>query len=181
MRPVFFYQPSSAVTASDAGWRWRWWLCAWAPVVLAIGVIYTESTGTFSAQNTSGWLRPVFERWLGVMADGKWDIVHHYIRKTGHFVGYGAVGFTFLRAWLHTLNRRVAGSLTAWRVQSSLLAIFSTALVASADEFHQTLLPSRSGSPVDVLLDTAGASALCVLVWLLCWCGRSETRTAADA
>jgi VanZ family protein len=37
--------------------------------------------------------------------------------------------------------------------------------VASADEFHQTLLPNRTGSPYDVLLDCSGAIALQLLVY----------------
>jgi VanZ family protein len=151
----------------------------WAPVVVAIGVICIESTGAFSSQHTSGWLRPIVERLLGHIDDIVWGNLHHYIRKTGHFLGYGAVGFTFLRAWLHTLDRRGRRSLTAWRLQSSLLAILSTALVASGDEFHQTFIPSRTGSPMDVLLDTIGALTLCLLVWLVCWIRRSEARAAS--
>ncbi len=65
-------------------------------------------------------------------------------------------------------------TLIAWRVEATILAIFSTALVASADEFHQSFLPSRTGTPLDVLLDTTGASALCLLVWLICWTGRTQ-------
>jgi VanZ family protein len=37
------------------------------------------------------------------------------------------------------------------------LALVGTALVASWDEWHQTLLPNRTGSPWDVLLDCCGA------------------------
>jgi len=167
MRPVFFYKPSNAATAPESGWQWG--LRVWAPVVIAIGVICIESTGKFSSQNTSGWLRPFVERILGAMTDVAWGDLHHFIRKTGHFIGYGAVGFTFLRAWLHTLDRRGVRTLVAWRVQSAVLAILSTAVVACGDEFHQTFIPSRSGSPMDVLLDTTGALMLCLLVWLACW------------
>jgi len=179
MRPVFFYKPSLPTTPPDAGWRW--WLRAWAPVVIAIAVICTESTDLFSSQNTSGWLRPVVERLFGHFNDATWANVHHYIRKTGHFVGYGTVGFTFLRAWLYTLDRRGPRPLLAWRLRSSLLAILSTALIASGDELHQTFIPSRSGSPLDMLLDTSGACTLCLLVWLLCWSRRVEPRIAPIA
>jgi VanZ family protein len=179
MRPVFFYQPSNPTTAPESGWGW--WLRVWAPVVIAIGVICAESTGTFSAQNTSGWLRPIFERLFGVMTEDAWGNLHHLIRKSGHFVGYGTVGFTFLRAWLHMLDRRGVRKLATWRIQSALLAILSTALVASADEIHQTFLPSRCGSPLDVLLDSTGALTLCLLVWLLFWCRRTESCTATGA
>jgi VanZ family protein len=169
MRPVFFYKPTSS--HSDTGWRW--WVNVWAPVVLAIAVICIESTATFSSQNTSGWLRPVVQRLVGAMNDSTWDFVHHAIRKSGHFVGYGTVGFTFLRAWLYTLGRRGPTALLPWRLESTILAILSTAIVACGDEFHQSFIPSRTGTLVDVLLDTAGATTLCVLVWLICWSGRN--------
>jgi VanZ family protein len=165
MRSVFFSRPQRQSTVAG----WHWWFRVWAPVAIAITVICIESTGTFSAQNTSSWLRPIFERWFGVIQDSTWDSFHHHLRKTGHFVGYGTVGFTFLRAWLHTLDRRRQKTLLSWRLQSSILAIFSTAIVASCDEFHQSFLPSRTGTPIDVLLDSAGAIALCLLVWLVCW------------
>ena len=167
MRPVFFLKSQRQLAPDIADSRW--WLNVWAPVVIAIAVICIESTGTFSAQNTSGWLRPIFERIFGVMQDSTWDPLHHYLRKTGHFVGYGTVGFTFLRAWLHTLDRHGRGSLPSWRLEAAVLAIFSTAIVASCDEFHQTFLPSRTGTPVDVLLDTTGACTMCLLVWIICW------------
>jgi VanZ family protein len=129
--------------------------------VIAIAIICVESTDTFSSQNTSSFLRPILQRWFGHINDSSWDLYHHYLRKSGHFVGYGLVAFAFLHAWLHTLDRRAIGSLLEWRIKSSLLAILSTAFIAS-----------RTGSPYDVLLDTAGASALCLLVWLICWSRR---------
>jgi len=165
VRAVFFYKESERTTGADS----RWWLRVWLPVVIAVAVICTESTETFSAQNTSSWLRPIFERIFGAFQDATWDSFHHYLRKSGHFVGYGTVGFTFLRAWLYTLDLRAQSRLLMWRVRSSLLAILSTAIVAAGDEFHQTFLPGRTGTPTDVLLDTAGACAMCLLVWLICW------------
>jgi VanZ family protein len=173
MRSVFFYKPPRR-SSSDDGSDWRWWLKVWLPVAIAIAIICIESTDTFSSEHTSGWLRPIIERWLGAFSDARWETFHHYFRKTGHFVGYGTVGFTFLRAWLHTLAQRGRTSLFTWRLESTILAIFSTAIVASADEFHQTFIPSRTGTPVDVLLDTCGATVLCLLVWLVCWSGRTN-------
>jgi VanZ family protein len=167
MRPVFFVKSQRQLPPNLAGWRW--WLLVWAPVAIAIGIICIESTGTFSSQNTSDWLRPIFERLFGAMQDSTWELFHHYLRKTGHFIGYGTVGLTFLRAWLHTLDRHGRGLLPSWRLESAVLAIVSTAIVASGDEIHQTFLPSRTGSPVDVLLDTTGACVMCLMVWLFFW------------
>ena len=172
MRPVFFYRPLQrpAIAERDL----HWWLSVWAPVIIAIAVICIESTGTFSAENTSSWLRPIVEHIFGAISDTAWDAYHHYLRKTGHFVGYGTVAFTFLRAWLHTLGRRGASSLLSWRLESTVLTILSTATVASCDEFHQSFLPSRTGTPIDVLLDTSGACVLCLLVWIICWSRRTR-------
>lgn len=175
MPSVFFL--SQLPPPSTEKQEWHWWFSVWIPVVLAVAVICIESTGTFSAQNTSDWLRPAFQKVFGAFSDSGWDSFHHYLRKTGHFIGYGTVGFTFLRAWLHTIARRGQASLLSWRIESSILAILSTAIIASMDEFHQTFLPGRTGTPIDVMLDTAGACTLCLMVWLVCW----SRRTAAEA
>ena len=167
MHPVFFYRPGP--TASPVHGGWRWWLNVWTPAAIAVAIICSESTDTFSANNTSSWLRPIVQHLFGPMRDNSWALFHHYLRKTGHFFGYGAVAFTFLRAWLYTLEPHPRMSLFAWRRNSTLLAIASTALVASCDEYHQTFIPSRTGTLIDVFLDTAGACVLCLLVWLLCW------------
>ena len=41
-----------------------------------------------------------------------------------------------------------------------------TALVASWDEWHQTFLPNRTGSPWDVLLDCCGALVMLLIVYV---------------
>lgn len=172
MPSVFFYKQGAVSAPPDRGWRW--WFNVWIPVVVAVGVICVESTGTFSSEHTSSWLRPIFERLFGAFQDERWGELHHALRKSGHFLGYGTVGFTFLRAWLYTLGRRGVASLGAWRVEASALAVFSTALVASGDEIHQTFLPGRTGTPVDVALDSAGACAMCLVVWVIWWRRRSR-------
>ncbi len=52
-------------------------------------------------------------------------------------------------------------------IQAALLALLCTGLVASADEFHQTFIPSRTGSPRDVLLDCCGVIILEFGVYLV--------------
>jgi len=39
-------------------------------------------------------------------------------------------------------------------------------MTASADEFHQSFLPNRTGTPWDVLLDCSGALAMQLLVYV---------------
>jgi VanZ family protein len=169
VRSVFFYKPDpiELQRAHRAPARWSVWV--WLPAAIAVVCIALESTGTFSSANTSRHLRPVIEKIFGAMDDLAWDSLHHHIRKTGHFLGYGLVCLTFLRGWLLNLGMRADLNYKSWRFRSCIAAIVSTALVASADEIHQTFLPSRTGRFADVVLDTCGGATFCLLMWLVCW------------
>ena len=176
MESVFRKKPDpSEVRRYTAGWRQVW---VWLPPVIAIFVIACESTNTFSAEHTSGWLRPVFERIFGHVSDQFWSVLHHTARKSGHLSGYGMVCLTYLRAWLWTLARRPALRMWAWRVWSSVLAVGSTFCVGGLDEWHQTFISSRTGMFSDVLIDTAGGTLACLLVWVVFWNGLWGSRKA---
>lgn len=167
MLSIFFSKPDPLeLRLRTSGLRQ---LGVWLPPALALLVIATESTNTFSGANTSSWLRPIFERIFGHIDDTLWDATHHLLRKSGHVCGYGLVCLTFLRAWLITLGRRVNLEPQLWRLESCAFAVASTAVVASLDEWHQTFIPSRTGLVSDVGIDTIGAVFTCVLVWLVCW------------
>jgi VanZ family protein len=135
-----------------------YWLYVWGPVLLAIAVICIESTEFMGADHTDGPLRAVYQFLFGHVSSRRWEIIHHYIRKSGHFIGYGLVGLAWLRAWWFSLPR-------SRFVQDSLLALAGTALVAVADEYHQSFLPNRTSSPWDVLLDCCGALAMQLIVY----------------
>jgi VanZ family protein len=128
-------------------------------VALAICVIALESSTLFGADHTSGPLRWIWENIFGQVTNRRWEILHHYIRKTGHFIGYGTMGLLWLRAWWMSLPR-------ASFLLDATLALFGTAMVASADEFHQSFLPNRTGVPSDVLLDCCGAIVLQLIAYL---------------
>jgi VanZ family protein len=133
---------------------------AWLPVILAILVIAVESTPAFGSEHTSAPLRWVFEHLFGPVPDMRWYRIHHFIRKLGHFTGYGLVGVTWLRALWMTFDR--------WSfLRSSFLAVLGTALIASSDELHQTFLPNRTGMFSDVILDCTGALVLQLLVYAI--------------
>ena len=138
---------------------WRYWISTWLPVVIGIGVIVLESTEMLGADNTSVPLRRIYQFLFGQVPDANWEIIHHYLRKSGHFIGYGLTGLAWLRAWWMTLPR-------SHFLPDALLALAGTALVASCDEWHQTFLPNRTGSPWDVLLDCTGAITLQLIVYV---------------
>ena len=135
------------------------WASSWWPVAAGIAIVLMESTAAFGADRTTHPLRWLVQSLVGQMDDNTWNVIHHCIRKSGHFLGYGALGLTWLRAWLM--------SLPGFRfLMDSLLALAGTALVASCDEWHQTYLPNRTGSPWDVLLDSCGALVTLLIVYV---------------
>ena len=132
-------------------------LRAWWPAIVWIGLITFESTDFMSAQNTGSMLYALLTRLFGAINLHDFLIFHHYLRKTGHVLGYGVLAVFLLRGWRETL-----GCDHAWSWRTTLLAWIGTVFVASMDEWHQTFIPSRQGSPRDVLLD--GAAGLVFLL-----------------
>lgn len=154
----------------------------WIPALAGITVILVESTAMMSAANTSRWLLPLWTKLFGPISPERWAVVHHYIRKTGHFAGYGLVSLGFFNAWRVTLERRWPG----WPPESWLrirnaaaLALLSTVLLASWDEWHQSFIPGRTSSARDVLLDFCGALAAHLVVLTVVRLRRGRTRDRA--
>jgi VanZ family protein len=141
------------------GRDFKFWIRTWLPVLLGLCVIATESTAAFGADMTSRPLRMIYEAIFGHVADADWISIHHMIRKSGHFIGYGFLGLAWLRAWWMTLPNTIF-------LKDASLALLGTAMTASADEFHQSFLPNRTASPWDVLIDCCGAITLQVLVYV---------------
>ena len=85
---------------------------------------------------------------LRFLSNNLWDLV---VRKIGHFGVFGIFARLLCRAF--------TGS-TCW----SWKKIFTASLVLSflyacTDEYHQSFVPGRSASMIDVSIDTAGAWA----------------------
>ena len=132
-------------------------LRAWWPAFVWIGLIAFESTDFCSSENTGSLLYALLTRLFGHINFQDFLIFHHYLRKTGHVVGYGMLALLLLRGWRATLGQdRVRMGRTA------LLAWMGTVFVAALDEWHQSYIPSRTGSVWDVALDSAAG-----LVFLL--------------
>ena len=117
-----------------------------------------------SSSNTSRILYPLLHYLFGLdwMHFEHW---HFYIRKGGHVVGYGILSILAFRAWRETFPAR--GN-PLWSIRWASIAVLMTAFVASLDEWHQSFIPSRTGTPRDVALDTCAgiAAQLLVLLWL---------------
>jgi VanZ family protein len=121
---------------------------AWLPVVLWMVLMFFGSTDLMSAEHTSRFLTP-FLRWLNPdISPAAIAQVHFLVRKAAHVTEYAILTGLLFRA----LRGLMAGF---WR--PAVVALVSAMIFAAADEFHQTFVPSRTGSIYDILIDFCGA------------------------
>jgi len=148
-------------------------LKAWIAAILWLIVICIESTAYLSAHNTSRFLFPVLHYLFGMDWE-HFEPWHFFIRKSGHVVGYGLLCILLFRAWRETLP---APGNPKWTWRWATIAVLGTALVASLDEWHQSFIPSRTGTVCDVLLDTcAGIGAqMLIFLWVTLRTSRETT------
>ena len=151
-------------------------LKTWLAALLWMALIAIESTDTFSSEHTGRLLYPLLHFLMGLDV-ARFEVVHHYLRKIGHFVGFFTLSFFLFRAWRATLRLPWA---PRWALRWSAIAFCMSALVASLDEWHQTFIPSRTGAVKDVVLDSCAALTAQVLIFLyLSWKPRRMV-TAGD-
>jgi VanZ family protein len=136
-------------------------LRAWWPAAIWIGLISIESTDLFSSQNTGSVLYTLLTRLFGDINFHHFLVFHHYLRKTGHVVGYGVLSLLLLRGWRATFGR-----VRTLLLRAALLSWLGTAIVAAMDEWHQSYIPSRTGTVWDVALDTAAGVVFLMLAFL---------------
>ena len=120
--------------------------------------------------------------------------INTVLRKTGHFLGYATLSWFAFRGWMETLayqrERRLkkfglkAELHRRWHLRAAVLAVLVTLAAASLDEFHQSMLPGRTGTVRDVFLDTMGG-VFAQIVLLLYWTRKTnrdprELTTAVD-
>lgn len=106
----------------------------WAPPIALMGLIFFLSH------------QPDLSSGLGI-----WDTIG---RKLVHAAEYGLLAFLWWRALRPSLPRD----------RALALAVAICVAYAITDEVHQTFVEGRHGSPVDVLIDTAGALAVALIV-----------------
>jgi VanZ family protein len=141
---------------------------AWLPAAIGVFVIGVESSDYLSAART-GELLEYLCRWMRCGGHQNLMLENHILRKSGHFTGYGMLSLLLYRAWrltgaiLSTIRAHVRA-----RLVDVIFSLACTLAVSSADEYHQTFLPSRTGRFQDVLLDMAGAAVFLLVfqLWL---------------
>jgi VanZ family protein len=142
----------------------------WIAAGLWIVLIAIESTSYLSSANTARILYPILHFLFGIDVV-HFSIWHNYIRKTGHFVGYFTLSWLLFRAWRATLP-----SSALWALRWAGVAFLMSAFVATMDEWHQTFIPSRTGTVSDVMLDSSAALVAQIVILIFFHAGRSRKR-----
>jgi VanZ family protein len=125
------------------------------------------STGNFSAGNTSRIIGPLV---LWLFPDTSPEAlltIHAVTRKLAHLTEYALLGILAARAFRGSPGE----SLRKWWFSASLALIVVYAL---ADEYHQSFVPSRTGTIYDSLIDMAGGLAALVIVSRRDWFRRAS-------
>jgi VanZ family protein len=104
----------------------------WLPPVVLMGVIFAVSA------------QPSLDSGLGLI-----DLIG---RKLIHFAEYALLCFLWWRALASVTNPRTA----------ALWAFLIACGYAATDELHQSFVEGRHGTPVDWLIDSAGAALIAI-------------------
>lgn len=123
----------------------------WGPVILWMSFIYWMSSETFSSQNTGSVLGPILRLLVPQISPQGVDLTHAFIRKAGHMTEYFILSLLSFRAFR-------GNSASSWNCRWSFSALIIVVLWAGLDEFHQSFVPARTASAVDVGIDAAGGS-----------------------
>jgi VanZ family protein len=128
----------------------RSFLKFWLPVIAWMIFIFVGSTDLLSAEHTSRFIGP-FLRWIiPDVSNATIASVQLVVRKCAHVTEYAILAAVLFRAFRQ-------GQPRIGRVL--VLSFFIAAAYAALDEFHQSFVASRTGSPWDVTIDCIGALA----------------------
>lgn len=149
----------------------RHFLKYWLPVVVWMAVIFGASADRNSHEHSRHIFRPILLWLFPHITDEEFENVHWVLRKCAHLTVYAILGLLVFRALSHSET-----GLARWswpRVGGTLLIVF---LYAATDEFHQSFVPGRTALFSDVCIDTAGAAAGLLALWICQQVRRSKSQ-----
>ena len=129
----------------------------WIPVLIMLVFQYTFSTGSFSSSETSRFIDPILRFIIRNPTPEQHLFWHHVIRKGAHVTEYCILGVLVYRAFRLDVSRTVI---------VSVLTMLFVAVAAMMDEFHQSFVPSRGSSMIDVGWDCIGGLISLTLSWI---------------
>lgn len=125
-----------------------------------MALIFAGSTDVLAPAHTSRFLVPFLKFFFPSFDADSYGRIQLFIRKCGHFTEYAILAVLIWRA-VRPMDRR------GWAWPDARFAVMICLAYAATDEFHQTFVPSRVGSVVDVAIDTTGAVGGILLLFFL--------------
>ena len=121
----------------------------WLPPLAWMALIWAVSSDLGSADHSAGPFAWIFSALFPWVTPPQIELAHVVVRKLGHMVEYAILA----ALWLRTLyaGRRLPFT------SSARLALAISIVWAITDELHQSFVPSRTASTMDVIFDSAGA------------------------
>ena len=129
----------------------------WLPPLSWMALIWSVSSDVGSPDRSAGlfaWVASVLVPWV---TPAQIALVHLVVRKFGHVVEYAILA----ALWFRTLyaGRRLPSA------SSALTALAISVSWAIVDEVHQSFVPSRNASSLDVILDSTGATLVLLILF----------------
>ena len=140
--------------------RPRLFLGYWLPVLVWMGIIFLMSTGLGAGDNTSRILGPLLKYLFPGVGDETIAALRLVVRKFAHVVEYAVLSGLVWRALTKPGKKR-----GAWDRRNAWLTLVICTLYAASDEFHQSFIPDRVGTPVDVAIDVVGVVSALAVIW----------------
>jgi VanZ family protein len=131
----------------------------WLPVALWLCVIFFMSTGSFSADNTSSVVGTVLGFLFPGMSADTVASIDLLMRKAAHVTEYFILSVLLFRCFKPSQG--------PWKWRYHIYAVAGVMLWALSDELHQLFVPERTGSLMDVGIDTTGGifAQVMILLW----------------
>ena len=141
------------------------------PLIAWMAFISFASTGNFSAGNTSRIIGPLV-LWLFPDTTPETMVaIHGVTRKIAHLAEYALLGILAARAFRGSPRE-------ALRNRWFLVSLALVVVYALVDEYHQSFVPSRTGTIYDSLIDMVGGFAALIAVRLRDWASVHRTRAS---
>ena len=134
-------------------------LWRYGPLIVWAVLIFIGSTDVLAASHTAGPLRRALFWVLPHISEQTLSTLQLLLRKAGHVTEYAILAWLAARAFA-TSSRVLLRSRWFWL---SLLVVIAYSL---SDEFHQSFVPSRTGSVYDSLIDSLGGLTMLALLAL---------------
>ena len=135
-----------------------------------MGIIFFLSTDLFSGPQTSRVIGPFLKWFVPDVSDETIRDIQLVVRKAAHVIEYAILSILSCRA----LAKHITPRPLPWAVLGQAVLIASA--YAVLDEWHQSWTAERFGSPLDVAIDSVGAT---VGAAFFAWLSRRKTGTTS--